>query len=335
MQHIILLLIIPALLFLACYLLWQHKGKDDPGRQTVIPEYQPPHGLSPAEIGLLHDFKVSDREITATLVDLAIRGYIQIHKIPKKSVFGDHIDYAFELTNDDVLNLKNFEQALLNGLFGVATVKFNAKMQASLTNLFAKEKAQKQYPASTESFVGRTVELDELKPYFYQNVDKAKFDLNTDLYARGFFKSYPLSAGVVSTSLGVILLCIAIFFKGDYLISALLSSIILIGFGSNMGGRTKTGKLLAESIDGFAMYLRTAERYRLMELQGPKSNENSEVVNLYESYLPYAIALGVEADWNKHFKGVYGEPPRWFEWPVDEILELVSSVHAGFEANKS
>lgn len=326
--------LIPIATFLICCLLWMLKGRDAPGRKTVIPEYQPPSGLSPAEVGLLEDFKATDREITATLVDLAIRGYINIHTIPKKSIFGSHTAYEFELINDNVLNLKRHEKALINGLFGVVSVKQIAKMITNQKDPSVKQRLTRLYPAQ-KPMVGKRVALGDLEPYFYQYVLDAKGHLYSDLNLMGYFKSFPLSAGTNLVLVGVVLLFISIFLSPPYRYSLIASALILVIFSPLMAARTQAGKLTKEAIDGFKLYLKTAESDRLKVLQSPKGSEvTGSKVKLYESYLPYAIALGLEADWSKNFKSVYSQPPRWFERPIEDIVELVSSIHAGFVANK-
>ena len=37
--------------------------------------------------------------------------------------------------------------------------------------------------------------------------------------------------------------------------------------------------------------------------------------NLFEKYLPYAIALGVSDRWAESFEGIYQEPPEWYVSP--------------------
>ena len=132
--------------------MWLKYGKDAVKPITVVPEYKPPTSLSPAEVGVLYDYKASNREITATLVDLAIRGFIRIYSVNS----ADDQTYQFELLRDDVLNLKPHEKALLNGLFGVANAKEMAHIQAELTNLHAQKQAA-LYPANTVSLVGKKI----------------------------------------------------------------------------------------------------------------------------------------------------------------------------------
>ncbi len=50
----------------------------DPARLAVNPQYEPPEGMTPAEIGTLIDNSPDMRDITASIVDLAVRGYLRI-----------------------------------------------------------------------------------------------------------------------------------------------------------------------------------------------------------------------------------------------------------------
>jgi uncharacterized membrane protein len=78
---------------------------------------------------------------------------------------------------------------------------------------------------------------------------------------------------------------------------------------------TLKGRKLMDQIEGFKMYLSVAEKERLNLLNPP--NETPE---LFEKYLPYALALDVEQHWAQKFAGVLaragegGEPytPLWY-----------------------
>src|SRR5450631_1133092 len=79
------------------FVLWWYKGRDpDPG-VSVAPMYEPPAGMTPAETGALPEDSVHPRDITCTLVDLAVRGYIKIEETVDQGVFFHHKDYIFHL----------------------------------------------------------------------------------------------------------------------------------------------------------------------------------------------------------------------------------------------
>jgi uncharacterized membrane protein len=67
-------------------------------------------------------------------------------------------------------------------------------------------------------------------------------------------------------------------------------------FAVLMRAPTVQGRKVMDEIDGFKLYLDTAEKNRLNI-----SNEPPMTVERFERILPYAIALGVEKPWSEHF----------------------------------
>ncbi|MBN1852278.1 MAG: DUF2207 domain-containing protein [Pirellulales bacterium] len=84
---------------------------------------------------------------------------------------------------------------------------------------------------------------------------------------------------------------------------------------------TVAGRKLMDQIDGFRMYLSTAEGHYLNEIHPPHRTPE-----LLERYLPYAVALGVENQWAEQFAdvlagaeqadGAGGYRPGWYEGPA-------------------
>ena len=89
---------LPLVTFGVMFVLWWYKGRDpDPGR-SVAPMYEPPPGMSPAEAGALIDDKIHPRDITSTIVDLAVRGYIKIEETVETNLLIFHSkDYVFHM----------------------------------------------------------------------------------------------------------------------------------------------------------------------------------------------------------------------------------------------
>ena len=50
-------------------------------------EYRPPDDLRPAQVGVLIDETADPLDVTASIVDLAVRGYLTIEEIPDKGLF--------------------------------------------------------------------------------------------------------------------------------------------------------------------------------------------------------------------------------------------------------
>jgi hypothetical protein len=65
---------------------WYFTEKYHKGTGTIVPHYEPPRGLPPAEMDVILHEKITSRTIPATIVDLAVRGRIKITE--KKLSFG-------------------------------------------------------------------------------------------------------------------------------------------------------------------------------------------------------------------------------------------------------
>ena len=63
-----------------------------------------------------------------------------------------------------------------------------------------------------------------------------------------------------------------------------------------MRAPTPAGRRIMDEIEGFGMYLGTAEQDRLDRMQSPAMTPE-----VFESFLPYAYALGVENKWCNRF----------------------------------
>ena len=74
---------------------------------------------------------------------------------------------------------------------------------------------------------------------------------------------------------------------------------INLAFFHLMKAYTPAGRKLMDAIEGFRMYLDTAEEDRLSTVRKPEMT-----VELFERYLPYALALNLENRWAEQFSDV-------------------------------
>ena len=98
---------------------WWWTSERDPERDAITVQYEPPDNLTPAECGTLVDAKVAMSDITATLVDLAVKGYLTIECQDQNLQLGIVKDYIFHLKKPpgDWNELKPHEQQMLRGIF--------------------------------------------------------------------------------------------------------------------------------------------------------------------------------------------------------------------------
>lgn len=300
---------LPLLVTLFSWLVWRKRGRDAKVRSVLVPEYGPPDNLSPLEAGTIMDFRVDNRDLTATIIDLAIRRYLKIIETKKDRLLGkDTLSYTLELTNADFSGLKPHETQLLTALFKDKTVGATASV-ASLENDLA----------ATAKDIADAAERG--------------------LTARGYFRDNPLKSGKVLSVLAGI--C---FFSVFFLLSILgpalafglaVSALAAWLFAKHMPARTAQGVQARNHLLGLKLYLEVAERDRLQKLQAPgapyapNADEPTKTVELFEKLLPYAMVLGVERQWARQFESLYTQPPDWYSgnFTVFNSYLLASSLN--------
>jgi uncharacterized membrane protein len=303
--------LLPLVVLVGSYLYWRKNGRDAPGRGTIVPEYGPPEGLKPLEVGTIIDFKVDNRDITATIIDLAVRRYIKIIETKHdRLLLKDTQTYTLELTNPDLSALNTNERLILNAIF-------------------------------TDKSAGALADLSSLKYKFYSTAKLVRTDVEVALTTLGYFKKNPLKSGKKMTTIGMIVI-IGCFYLGAVLgpalaIGVVVSAAIIMLFGRAMPSRTAKGVAAKGQIEGLKLYLQVAEAERLKMLQSPKApyagnaGEPVKTADLFEKLLPYAMVLGVEKEWAKQFESIYTTAPDWYagNWTTFNAVYLASSLNAG------
>lgn len=278
---LLIALALPIFVFIRSYIIWRKKGKDLKITKTIIAQYESPANLSSAEVGVLMNQTVQIKEIIATVVDLAVRGYLKI-KEGEKSFFGGK-EYIFEKLKDES-NLKPFEQKIIRDIFG-------SKELISSKDL--KNKFYKHIP--------------EIKKSIYQEIEK------TGLFTgniRKIRKKYGKIYGIM-----LVLIFIGIWFCAFSGIFAKYSVYILIPgislgisaiigwiFAYYMPALTQKGLEAKWKALGFKEYLYTAERFRI----------GAETLEIFSKFLPFAMVFGVEKQWANRFSDFSWQEQNWY-----------------------
>ncbi|HLV85474.1 MAG TPA: DUF2207 domain-containing protein [Candidatus Sulfotelmatobacter sp.] len=279
-------LFLPLVTLAVMFTLWWYKGRDpDPG-MSVAPMYEPPPGISPAEAGTLLDDTIHPRDITSTMVDLAVRGYIKIEETEDKGLLFTHKDYVFHLLKP------------LSALTDQTLVPHERVM---LENVFAG---------------GQEARLSSLKNRFYTAVPIIRQDIMAALKNKGIYLLDPESAnGYNVVAVFVILIPFGLFqylgwanfFSSAPLLvaSALTAALIWWLFARVMTAKTLKGSRVRIAVLGFQEFMNRVDGERL-KLMPPTT---------FEKYLAYAMALGVEHHWAQAFAGIVKDPPTWYVGP--------------------
>jgi len=283
-------LVIPLIVFVLVYRHWDKYGRD-PVEGSYVVRYEPVTGASPAELGTLIDNKADMEDITATLVDLAVRGYVHITELSEKHLFGltHSTDYQLDIVKkrSDWNNLKAHEMSYLDALTQSAPGDDYTVKVSELTNKF-----YRFLPGIRNAIYDRLVEVG----YYRERPDKTKAKWTGIAIAVGFALGAML---ILSLKLALV-----VFAPAALIAAFIISTLTLLIFAQIMPARTVEGARVREAALGFKEFLSRVEedRYKQM-ITSPE---------LFEKYLPYAMAFGVEEKWANAFKDIYTEPPQWY-----------------------
>jgi uncharacterized membrane protein len=284
-------LLLPVAALLLMFYLWWTRGRD-PRLRPITAQYEPPNQLTPGECGTLIDDSADMRDITASIVDLAVRGFMVIEEHDKTSMLGlkHDKDFNFILNQDRSAwsTLKAHEQVLLNGIFSAGTV-------------------------------GETVPMSSLQNRFYKNLADLKSRIFESLVSLGYYRRRPDSVRSFYIGVGFVVGFLMVWGGGalgaamgmsaqTFIIAGILTGIIVCAFGWFMPAHTEAGARAVEGILGFEDFLAHVESDRF--------NRMIKTPQMFEKFLPFAMALGVEKNWSKAFEGIMTEPPGWYRGGV-------------------
>jgi uncharacterized protein (TIGR04222 family) len=232
-------------------------------------EFSPPEDLRPGQVGTLIDEEASTLDVSATIVDLAVRGYLRIEEIEKKWFLGK-ADWRLIRLPKDAADLLAYERTLLDGLFED----------------------------------GEQVELSELRKKFAPRLQKVKKALYRDVVSRKWFRRSPdkVRATWVGIGIGVFLAGIGLTILLAWLtkvallgIPLILGGLLLLIGAKRMPARTARGTALTRRINGFRHVIATADEHLARW---------AEQENVFTKYLAYAVVFGVTDKWAKTFESL-------------------------------
>ncbi len=278
---------LPIVALLVMLYLWWTRGRDPKDTLAIIPEYEPPTNLRPAEVGVVFDQRADLKDISSTLIDLAIRGYLRIIQGEEKKLLSTTKDYTFTKLKELGEDAKLFEKETFDGLFNGGTTK----------------------------------QLSDLKNNFYKRLADIKTALYKGLVEQGMFPTNPERVRHLYSGIGVGLVVAGFFLLSGLLGGILIASgVIVLLFSLIMPRRTKKGVETYRAIKGFRWFLSVTEKDRLKFHNAPEKKPE-----LFEKFLPYAMVLNVEKEWAKQFEGIYQQQPNWYQGAANVYTAFILS----------
>ncbi|MEM8874342.1 MAG: DUF2207 domain-containing protein [Planctomycetota bacterium] len=275
--------------------LWLVRGRDEGANDAVPVEWDPPADMTPAEVGILIDEVCHTHDIIATVIDLAVRGYIRIEQDTNESGWvglnkGSWTFVRLGKKCDKDRPLLPHEEDLLNALF---------------------KKHRK------------TVKLKQIKGKFYKDFGRIRDGLYVRMTERGFFTGNPDQVRNSFRGIGVLMITGALVFcflslanqwaTFPWLIGVGLASLPIMMLAKAMPARTLEGSKMLRECRGFRRFLVDVERDRLADVQ-------KDDPTLFGRLLPFAMVLGVEDQWAEQFEGLLTQEPDWYRGHRDGFV---------------
>lgn len=244
-------------------------------------EFAPPDDIRPGQVGTLIDEVANPLDVSATIVDLAVRGYLTIEEIPKEGLF-DKPDWRLTKAQDPP-RLLEYERRLYDGLFADAE--------------------------------DGSVLLSDLKTKFVDRLKTVQDALYRDAVRRKWFSTSPDKVRGRWTAIGWLLIVLA---GGLTFVLAKWTHWGLLGIAAVVGGlvfavgsrwmprRTAAGTAMVRRIKGFRRFIESPTQTGIAKM--------SEREHLFSEYLPYAIVFGCTDKWAKAFEqlGIEPDESTWF-----------------------
>ena len=261
--------------FVLYYQVWNRYGRD-PEKGVIIPRFKPPVGLTPAGCSYILKMSFSKQAFSAAVVSLGVKGYLEIMQ--------DKKDFSLKRTATHG-----------NG-------KASSGESIVLWSLFKN---------------GPEIELDQKNHRIFI---RARNALKKAMKREHLGRVFKLNSGyalpsLIATVVAVIITLIMQSSAIVWIIFGVLFAVLHLSFLFLLRAPTPAGRHIMDEIEGFKMYLDTAEQEHLERMKSPQLTPE-----VFESFLPYAFALGVENSWCERFtrelpedmtrKGGY--QPAWY-----------------------
>ncbi|GAA1015754.1 DUF2207 domain-containing protein [Acrocarpospora pleiomorpha] len=247
-------------------------------------QFAPPDGVRPGQIGTLIDEQADVIDVTATIVDLAVRGYMRIDEQPRETY--DAPDWLLvKLPKAPVASLLPYERALYDSIFDLRD----------------------------------EVLLSQLHGGFTTGLGRVRDALYRDVVKQGWFTRRPDSVRSLWTVLGIVVTVLGV--AGTVALAMFTTyglvglAVIILGAAVTVGGqfmpaKTASGATALAHTLGFREYLATGD------ISDIPAGQRAE---LFSRYLPYAVIFDSVDRWARVVASIKGEGDNlyWYHGPAE------------------
>ena len=325
-----------AVLLLLYYVtVWIRVGRD-PKKGAIVPRFEPPANFTPAASRFVWHMGFDDVAFSAAILNMAVKGYLRIVETGG--------DYRLERTDGgDAAKLSRGERAAARKLLGDAAWidldnENHKEILGAKSALSRHLKAEYQkghfvtnigywlvgLAISIVGLLALALQAEEIIVALFLTVWLFAWTMATVFMALAVRTAFRQTirkgigsvAGLIGLLFGEALGLTFYSIVAGVPSAVLLVTVVAIGaiFFELLKAPTLLGRRIMDEIEGFRMYLSVAEQPRLAMLNPPERTPE-----LFERYLPYALALGVEHEWSEKFTDVLaavkadgGYSPSWY-----------------------
>lgn len=285
-------LALPLLVLTGMFRRWSKVGRE-PATGSIVPNWRAPKELPPGAAGTLVDQRAGMDDIVATLLDLAVRGFVTIKEVPPDGILASDSFLGKALRS---LGLgKTDWEVVSTGRARDELTRYEAMVLAGVLDGADSRK------------------MSDLHNDFYRHIPKIKEAMYDDVVERGLFLKRPESTRTRYRMLGIAFVVLApmLGFPLQNAVLAIamgLCGVIIVLFANAMPAMTADGARRWAEVKGLEEYIRRAEKLELELRQAPH-----RTTELFETLLPYAVSLRVSDLWMKQFATILAsQPPTWY-----------------------
>ncbi len=305
---------------LAFTALWFMVGRD-PARGVIVPGWEPPVGFSAAAVRYLRNMKFDDTCFTTAVISLASKGFLKIvetksdaYKVVRKEggeSMAPEEDSLFRslFAKGGSLKLEQTNHARI----GEAKLKLATALHDNLSGRYFHNNTG-QWMIGLMLCIGGLAIMTQAAEDTMATILMMLFAFVMGIWIAVLLEGMRRGGSKVSGCLiltipgvlaGFVLLVIGDFAGIWFAFATLLVSVAAPLFHALMKAPTKAGRAALDTIAGFREYLSVAEEDRL-NLENPPER----TPELFERFLPYALALEVEQAWSEKFDAVLAAAGR-------------------------
>ena len=354
--------------------MWFKVGKD-PAKGNIVVQFEPPHNLSPAAMRFIRRMGYDQKAFTSAIINMAVKGFLTIED--------EKGQYKLIRNTEDMSALSHDEKAVANKLFssGSSSIELKNTNHATFSSAIRAFRNALKTEYEMEYFVTNvkyfawgiviSVVFFILGFVFFPAGGETALIIFINLMM-GFFIIMALVSGVkfikagragtkgcvANWFVGLMMIGMGTIFMGAFafsffstmtasgssvwfFVSAVFLFLLNYIYYRLLKAPTMKGRKVMDLIEGFEMYLDATEKNRMQVLNPP-----AKTIDLFERFLPYALAFNIEGTWASYFSDVMkeatqvsstgrGYSPSWYRgagWSTLGATGFAQSLGSNFSS---